>query len=180
MEEIKIKLDFRSKKSLSDQVQDEIRRLIQDKFLQPGEQLPTVRKLAAQLRVNFNTIARAYRVLDQEGLITTHQGRGTYILEESEVSSPFPLLTKEEQVDMLVNDMLEKAGRLDISIEELYSVLKIRLEPVPIRKPKPQRRRIRIEQKRRRFIPTWYQKWTNVKNRPGHATRWRIRSKGRK
>ena len=49
--------------------------------LKPGDQLPTVRQMAAELRVNFNTVARAYRILDDLGLISTQQGRGTYIWE---------------------------------------------------------------------------------------------------
>jgi GntR family transcriptional regulator len=40
-----------------------------------------VRQLASEIRVNFNTVARAYRLLDEAGLISTQQGRGTYILD---------------------------------------------------------------------------------------------------
>ncbi len=53
-------------------------------LLKPGDQLPTVRALAASLRVNFNTVARAYRLLDEAGLISTQRGRGTYILDQAE------------------------------------------------------------------------------------------------
>ena len=49
--------------------------------LKPGDQLPTVRALASDLRINFNTVSRAYRLLDEAGVISTQQGRGTYILE---------------------------------------------------------------------------------------------------
>lgn len=49
--------------------------------IKPGDQLPTVRQLAADLRVNFNTVARAYRLLDDLGLISTQHGRGTYVWE---------------------------------------------------------------------------------------------------
>ena len=63
------------------QVKDQIRHLINTGELQPGDQLPTVRQLAADLRVNFNTVARAYRILDEAGIISTQQGRGTYVLE---------------------------------------------------------------------------------------------------
>jgi GntR family transcriptional regulator len=47
-------------------------------ILNPGAQLPTVRALAEELRVNFNTVARAYRILDEARIISTQQGRGTF------------------------------------------------------------------------------------------------------
>ena len=76
-----IDLDFRSHVPIYVQIVDRIKHLIATEVLKPGDQLPTVRQLAADLRVNFNTIARAYRMLDESGVISTQQGRGTYVLE---------------------------------------------------------------------------------------------------
>jgi GntR family transcriptional regulator len=76
-----IELDFRSHVPIYVQIVDRIKHLIATEVLKPGDQLPTVRQLAADLRVNFNTIARAYRMLDESGVISTQQGRGTYVLE---------------------------------------------------------------------------------------------------
>jgi GntR family transcriptional regulator len=76
-----LELDFRSGIPIYIQVVDHIKRLLAGGTLKPGDQLPTVRALALELRVNFNTIARAYRILDDSGVISTQQGRGTYILE---------------------------------------------------------------------------------------------------
>jgi len=74
-------LDFRSHVPIYTQLVDRIKHLIASGAQEPGDQLPTVRQMAAELRVNFNTIARAYRILDEEGVISTQQGRGTYVLE---------------------------------------------------------------------------------------------------
>jgi len=74
-------LDFRDHIPIYAQLVDRIKKLVATGVLKPGDQLPTVRKMAAELRVNFNTIARAYRILDEEGVISTQQGRGTYVLE---------------------------------------------------------------------------------------------------
>jgi len=63
---------------------EQVQQLVASGKLNPGDQLPTVRQLASELRVNFNTIARAYRMLDEAGLISTQQGRGTYILDQPE------------------------------------------------------------------------------------------------
>lgn len=75
-----IKLDFQSGVPIYIQIMDQIKHLIAIGALRPDDQLPTVRQVAGDLRVNFNTVARAYRLLDEAGVISTQQGRGTYIL----------------------------------------------------------------------------------------------------
>jgi GntR family transcriptional regulator len=85
--------------------------------LNPGDQLPTVRQLATDLRVNFNTIARAYRLLDEAGLISTQQGRGTYIWE-----TPTPETTQKlrrQELEELTRHYLSEAAALGFSIEEV-------------------------------------------------------------
>jgi GntR family transcriptional regulator len=76
-----IQLDFRSGQPIYLQIVEQIRQMVASGELQPGDQLPTVRQLATDLRVNFNTVARAYRLLDEAGLISTQHGRGTYVWE---------------------------------------------------------------------------------------------------
>lgn len=76
-----IQLDFRSRQPIYMQIVEQVRQLVARGELKPGDQLPTVRQLAADLRVNFNTVARAYRLLDEAGLISTQHGRGTYVWE---------------------------------------------------------------------------------------------------
>lgn len=76
-----LEIDFRSGLPIYLQIVERIRAMIATGRLKPGDQLPTVRALATELRVNFNTIARSYRILDESGIISTQQGRGTYILE---------------------------------------------------------------------------------------------------
>lgn len=75
-------LDFRSGVPIYTQIVEQVEARVMSGALRPGDQLPTVRQLASELRVNFNTVARAYRILDEAGLISTQQGRGTYILEQ--------------------------------------------------------------------------------------------------
>jgi GntR family transcriptional regulator len=78
---MQIKIDFRSDQPIYAQITEQIRQMVANGELKEGDQLPTVRQLATELRVNFNTVARAYRLLDEVGLISTQQGRGTYIWE---------------------------------------------------------------------------------------------------
>jgi GntR family transcriptional regulator len=74
-----ISLDTNSGTPLYLQLKEQMRLSIATGTLRPGEQLPTVRDLAAQLRVNPNTVARVYRELCAEGLLSSRQGSGTFV-----------------------------------------------------------------------------------------------------
>lgn len=77
----KIEVDLHSKEPLYYQIEEQIKFLIASGQVQPGEQLPTVRDLAEALEINFNTIARVYRRLDQQGFVSSQRGRGCYVLD---------------------------------------------------------------------------------------------------
>lgn len=76
---MKLEVDVESGVPIYMQLVDRIKQMVASGQLQPGEQLPTMRQLAADLRINYNTVGRAYLLLDQEGVISTQQGRGTYV-----------------------------------------------------------------------------------------------------
>ncbi|KAA3646533.1 MAG: GntR family transcriptional regulator [Chloroflexi bacterium] len=115
-----IEINFQSHVPIYSQVKDQIRHLINTGELQPGDQLPTVRQLAADLRVNFNTVARAYRQLDDDGIISTQHGRGTFILEPHSQKEAEQL----RQLDMqrLTHYYLTEAHRLGFSPEEVRAL----------------------------------------------------------
>jgi GntR family transcriptional regulator len=95
-------------------------------ILKPGDQLPTVRALASELRVNFNTVARAYRILDEERIISTQQGRGTYIIEipPPEISEKL----RQESLAELTQRFINEAFRLGFSEREVSQMVKDRLK----------------------------------------------------
>ena len=74
-----LKLDPRSRTPIYAQLVQQIKHQVAAGHLKPGDQLPTVRALAVELHVHTNTVARAYDLLDQDGVISAQQGRGTYI-----------------------------------------------------------------------------------------------------
>jgi GntR family transcriptional regulator len=76
---MKIDVDQASSVPIYLQVVEAVQRLVATGALRPGDQLPTVRQLAVELRVNPNTISRAYLELDHKGVISSQQGRGTYV-----------------------------------------------------------------------------------------------------
>jgi GntR family transcriptional regulator len=118
---MQIKLDFRSKIPIYVQIIDQIKHLIASGSLRPDDQLPTVRQLATDLRVNFNTVARAYRLLDDEGLISTQHGRGTYILPMPSDENSDRL--RRQDLEWLARHFLNEAARLDYSAEEVNNVI---------------------------------------------------------
>lgn len=116
-----LELDFRSGIPIYLQVVERIKERIADGRLKPGDQLPTVRALAQELRVNFNTVARAYRILDEARIISTQQGRGTYILE-----SPPPEVSEElrrQALRALVHRTLAEAERLGAAPDEILRLV---------------------------------------------------------
>ncbi len=116
-----LELDFRSGIPIYLQVVERFKEFIASGRLAPGDQLPTVRSLALELRVNFNTVARAYRILDEVGIISTQQGRGTYVMNNPppEVSEKI----RQKALKALTQRYLADAERFGASPEELDQIL---------------------------------------------------------
>ena len=112
-----VELDFRRHVPIYVQIVERLKHLMATEILKPGDQLPTIRQLADDLRVNFNTVARAYRILDQAGLVSTQQGRGTYVLE----SLPPDQSTRkrEEALKALTQLFLTEAAQLGFEPDEV-------------------------------------------------------------
>jgi GntR family transcriptional regulator len=121
-----IQLDFRSHIPIYTQIVEQVKQQVISGELKPEDQLPTVRALALELRVNFNTVARAYRLLDEAGIISTQQGRGTYILD-----IPPPERTdklRRQALEALTRDYLNEALRLGCTPKEIRKELKEQIE----------------------------------------------------
>ena len=115
-------LDFRSGLPIYTQIVNQIQSQLANGILKPGDQLPTVRALAEELRVNFNTVARAYRLLDEARIISTQQGRGTYITEipPPEVSERL----RRESLEALSHHFITEAIRLGFSMGEVGQIVR--------------------------------------------------------
>lgn len=126
-----IRLDFRSDVPLYIQIVEQMRELIERREIQPGQQLPTVRALATELRINFNTVARAYRILDEAGLISTQRGRGTFV---SEIPPPADSLAKQEILRTMAEHFVIQARTLGFPDEAIRQALEDALyQPKPPR-----------------------------------------------
>jgi GntR family transcriptional regulator len=111
-----IKLDFRSNVPIYTQIVRQMEQLVANGNLRQGDQLPTVRQVATELRINFNTVARAYRILDESGLISTQRGRGTYIWEEP-AEEVLRLLSR-QGLEELTRQFLADTARIGFSSRE--------------------------------------------------------------
>jgi GntR family transcriptional regulator len=119
-------IDFRSGLPIYTQIVNQVQAQVAGGFLKPGDQLPTVRSLAEELRVNFNTVARAYRILDEARIISTQQGRGTYITE-----IPPPKVTerlRKESLEALTRRFITEAIRLEFSKDEISEAVNAQLK----------------------------------------------------
>lgn len=105
------------------QLVGQIKFLVSSGRLAPGEQLPPVRKLAEQLVVNPNTVARAYRELESEGVVACRRGAGVFV---ADGVSP---LARREQNRILaerVDVLLTEARQMNVDLETLVAIVRRR------------------------------------------------------
>jgi GntR family transcriptional regulator len=93
---------------------------IADGRLEKGEQLPTVRSLAVDLRVNPNTVARAYNEMEIRGIVTTQQGTGTFI---SSKVVELDEVERERVLAQIIRPLVIKAGSYGFKIKDLIRYL---------------------------------------------------------
>ena len=104
------------------QIVDQVRGAVASSALSAGDQLPTVRQLAVDLEVNPNTVVRAYRELEYDGLIETHQGTGTFISGQK-LSRPSD--ERQRQLGQIVSDAVARAGAAGFTVQDLVDQLRI-------------------------------------------------------
>jgi GntR family transcriptional regulator len=120
---IDFKLDPKSGIPFYRQIIDQIRYGIASGNLKVGEQLPTVRALAVQLKVNLNTVSKAYRELEIQSVLETQQGTGTFIGPKKIEIPPDERKTKLESI---CSDFLSIAATYGFTVEEMIDELKKR------------------------------------------------------
>ncbi len=116
-----IDVDLTSNVPIYLQIVESVQRLVATGRLKPGDQLPTVRQLAVDLRVNPNTVARAYLELDRKGVISTQQGRGTYVSERADALALS--LKREEKLRAMVTTFLLEVLSLGYSVGDVQAIM---------------------------------------------------------
>jgi GntR family transcriptional regulator len=118
---MKLKVDLHSRVPIYIQIVEWVKHSLAIGELAPGEQLPTVRQLAHDLRVNFNTVARAYSLLNDAGILSTQQGRGTYVRERPDGRALSQM--RSEKLRTLVNHAVVEALSLGYGPAEIRNAI---------------------------------------------------------
>jgi len=118
---VNFKLHLESGVPVYRQIIDQVHAARASGAISPGARLPTVRQMAVDLSVNPNTVVRAYRELELTGVITTHQGTGTFL---TEVKIERSDAERERKLDQLVGEFVARAGREGFTVKDLRNRLK--------------------------------------------------------
>ena len=123
-EELNILINPEASTPLYMQIVERLHRLMVSGKLAPGDRLPAVRELAEDLQVNFNTVARAYRWLEEAGLLSMRQGRGTFVLERPLAARERQMLSRPpEDLTEFTRRITKEARRLGFSPAEVAAAL---------------------------------------------------------
>ena len=90
-----IQLDYKSSKPIYEQIVEQMKFDVMKQYLNPGDAIPSVRKLALELKITPGTVSKAYQELERQGVIETIRGKGTFIASKIEMKQD------EEKVDRI-------------------------------------------------------------------------------
>jgi GntR family transcriptional regulator len=119
-----IKVDTSSFIPIYEQIKKEFKKEIFRGELKPNDPLPSIRDLATELLINPNTVARAYRELEMEGVIYTKKGKGCYVSEDSS-----QMMTEERKsiLTQSCDELIEEAKKFGLDREEIKKLFDERL-----------------------------------------------------
>ena len=123
---MEIQVDHASGVPIYAQIMEQIKHLVATGRLKPGDQLPTIRQLAVDLRVNPNTVVRAYHELDRQGVISTQQGRGTFIARRPDERRLVEM--RKDRLRAIMGGALLEALSLGYEAEEIREAFEKQLE----------------------------------------------------
>ncbi len=118
-------IDFKTGKPVYLQLVDQIRYAAASGVLRHGESLPSIRPLAEELRVNRNTIAKAYAELENQGVIETLPGKGCFLKENN---SPFTKQVRQKLLLKEVDEAVVTAHHLQVDRDVFLALVKERLD----------------------------------------------------
>lgn len=118
-------IDFKSGKPVYLQLVDQVRYAAAAGGLRPGEALPSIRPLAEELRVNRNTIAKAYAELESQGVIETLPGKGCFLRENN---SPFTKSVRQKLLVREIDEAVVTAHHLQVDRETFLKIVNERLD----------------------------------------------------
>jgi GntR family transcriptional regulator len=118
--EFAFRLDPHSGVPVYRQLIDQVQAAVATGALKTGDQLPTVRRVAVDLAINPNTVARAYREMELRGILDTQQGTGTFVADNQIKHTP---AERHRQMTQLITEFVARAGSAGFTIGELAHAL---------------------------------------------------------
>ncbi len=118
-------VDFKAGKPVYLQLADQVRYAAASGSLRPGDALPALRPLAEELRINRNTIAKAYAELENQGIVETIQGKGVFLKQNH---SPFTAQVRQQLLITEIDQAVVMAHHLQIDRDMLLALVKERLD----------------------------------------------------
>lgn len=118
-------VDFQAGKPVYLQLADQIRYAAASGRLRPGEPLPSLRPLAEELRINRNTIAKAYAELEGQGIIETVPGKGFFLKQNN---SPFSDQVRQQLLRTEIDEAVVMAHHLQVDREKFLNLVEERLD----------------------------------------------------
>jgi GntR family transcriptional regulator len=125
---VEFRIDLKSGVPFYRQIIEQVKFGIARGDLSAGAQLPTVRQLAVELSINPNTVIRAYREMEIEGLLETHQGSGTFV---GDRKPNIDGLERRRMLDQIITELLARATSYGFSLDEVLTGLQQRKEESP-------------------------------------------------
>ena len=125
-----LRVNMHSRAPIYLQIVERVKHMVATGELRPGDQLPTVRQLAQHLRVNFNTVARAYTALHDAGVTFSQQGRGTFVRERPDGRALAHLRT--EKLSSLAGNAVIEAFSLGYTPSEVRTAFHAAVKRVEI------------------------------------------------
>ena len=119
-----LQINFKSGKPVYLQVVDQIKAAAASGAMQSGEALPSIRPLAEELRINRNTIAKAYTELESQGIIETIPGRGCFIKPNN---SPLKKEVRRKLLTEEIDQVIVQAHHLQVPAGEFLNLVRERL-----------------------------------------------------
>jgi GntR family transcriptional regulator len=122
---VEFRIDTKSGVPFYRQIIEQVKFAVARGELEPGDRLPTVRQLAVDLSINPNTVVRAYREMEIEGVIETHQGSGTFV---GPTRPEIDRLERQRMLDQILTDLLARAASYGFSLQDILQGLEKRKE----------------------------------------------------
>lgn len=106
------------------QIKNRIAYLIGSGAFVPGDRLPTVRALAVDLDISYNTVNRAYMDLEREGYISTCKGRGTFVAERHDLGAH---TASDSPIELVIDDMIRVCSNAGLADDDIVAMVEARL-----------------------------------------------------